>query len=71
MRGGRVGWGAFLFGYFLLGKQEKVTRRAWMRAGKSHGGRTLAPMINTFWKNRQWHRLTENTPVSIRRVMLR
>jgi hypothetical protein len=42
MSTGRSVRGAFLFGDFLLGKQEKVTRRAWMRVGMSHGRRTPA-----------------------------
>ena len=37
MPGDRGREGVFLFGYFLLGKQEKVTRAPWMADEKTHG----------------------------------
>jgi hypothetical protein len=37
-------WGALLFGYFLLGKQEKVTRGPGMARGKSQGRRLKRAM---------------------------
>jgi hypothetical protein len=37
MPGDRGTGGALLFGYFLLGKQEKVTRAPWMACEKAQG----------------------------------